>query len=225
MMYTISVPKVSSDLGYTLSMPSRSLTANLPLLVYLHGAGERGTALSHLTRHAVPRLIAEGKDFPAVVLCPQCPAEYVWDNIVDQVKALIDKIAAQYEIKKDRICLTGSSMGGYGTWMMAMTYQNFFSAIAPVAGGGMPWRCSNLRSTPVYAIHREIDTAVPIACSKMLVAALQNVGATVYFKSLPGLDHNGGIEEAYENTDLISWLLHQRRIDFSELPEVCSELF
>ena len=95
MMYTISVPKVSSDLGYTLSMPSRSLTANLPLLVYLHGAGERGTDLSHLTRHAIPRLISKGWNFPAVVLCPQCPANCVWDNIIDQVKALIDKIAAE----------------------------------------------------------------------------------------------------------------------------------
>lgn len=224
-MNTVSIPQTSSELGYLLSTPADGSTENLPLLVYLHGAGERGKNLSHLTRHAIPRLIAEGKEYPAVVLCPQCPAEFVWDNIVDRVKALIDKIAAQYEIKKDRICLTGSSMGGYGTWMTAMTYPNFFSAIAPVAGGGMPWRCSKLRSTPVYAIHGEADEVVPIACSRMLVAALQSVGAAVQFKALPGLDHNNGIEEAYEKGDLISWLLRQRRTDFSEVPETCSEMF
>lgn len=210
MMNTISVPKISYGLGYTLSMPTHD-TDDLPLLVYLHGAGERGTDLSHISRNAIPRLISEGRDFPALILCPQCPAEYVWDNIVDQVKALIDKIVAQYEIKKDRICLTGSSMGGFGTVAMAMTYRSFFSAIAPVAGGGMVWRCNNLLNTPVYAVHGEQDDIVPYICSQMLVDALRELGATVLFKLLPQRNHTTGIESAYEETDLIPWLLRQRR--------------
>lgn len=225
MMYTISVPGSASGLGYTLSMPSRNMTLDLPLLVYLHGAGERGTDLSHLARFTLPRLIAEGRDFPAVILCPQCPAEYVWDNIVDRVKSLIDTVAAQYEIRKDRICLTGSSMGGYGTWMMAMTYPNFFSAIAPVAGGGMPWRCTNLRTTPVYAMHGENDIVVPPMCSQLPVEALRALGGTVRFMLLEGCGHSDGIEKAYGETDLIDWLLVQRRTDFTEVPEAFSEMF
>lgn len=225
MMITQAVSESRNTLGYLLSTPSGGSLSELPLLVYLHGAGERGTDLAHLTRHAIPRLIAEGKDFPAVVLCPQCPVEYVWDNIVDRVKALIDKIAAQYEIKKDRICLTGSSMGGFGTWMLAMTFPAFFSAIAPVAGGGMVWRCGNLQSTPVYAVHGECDDAVPCVYTQMLVDALQKAGADVRFQFLERCGHNDGIEKAYEETDMIEWLLSQRRTNFSALPETYSELF
>lgn len=225
MMKTQAVSEIGSSLGYLLSIPSDGSLSDLPLLVYLHGAGERGTDLSHLTRHAVPRLVAEGKDFPAVILCPQCPVEYVWDNIVDRVKALIDRIAAQYSIRKDRICLTGSSMGGFGTWMLAMTYPNFFSAIAPVAGGGMSWRCGNLRSTPVYAVHGDCDEAVPYVYTRMLSDALQTAGADVRCRVLTGSGHNDGIEKAYEETDMIEWLLAQRRTDFTAVPETCSEWF
>ena len=89
--------------------------ADLPLLVYLHGAGERGTEFDHLYRHGIPLLLQQGRTFPAVILIPQCPTEVVWCNIADKVKAIIDQVAAEFAIRPDRICLTGSSMGGYGT--------------------------------------------------------------------------------------------------------------
>lgn len=225
MMKTLEIPENESTLGYLLSMPYGAPLSELPLLVYLHGAGERGTNLSHLTRHAIPRLIAEGREYPAVILCPQCPAEFVWDNIVDRVKALIDGVAAQYNIGKDRICLTGSSMGGYGTWMLAMTYPNYFSAIAPVSGGGMPWRSGKLCTTPIFAVHGTEDPAVPFVCTQMMISALEKQNIAVRLVTLDGCGHNDAIEKAYGETELISWLLSQRRTDFTEQPETCWEMF
>lgn len=198
---------------------------DLPLIVYLHGAGERGTEISHVHRHAIPKLISEGKEFPAVVLCPQCPTWAVWDNVVATVKDVIDHIVAQFEIKPDRICITGSSMGGFGTWMMGKTYPNFFSAIGPVAGGGMSWRTSNLRTTPVYAVHGAADTCVPLLYSELMVNGVNNAGGNAKLLPLEGLGHNDGIDYAYRNTDLIDWLLAQRRTDFSIVPEFCCENF
>ena len=104
----------------------------LPLLVYLHGAGERGSNLSHLSRHAIPQIIDNGGEYPAVVLCPQCPADAVWNNIPAKIKNTIDITVGEYGIKPDRIVLTGSSMGGFGSVMMGMTYRNFFAGIAAV---------------------------------------------------------------------------------------------
>ncbi len=132
-----------------------------PLLVYLHGAGERGTVTEHMCRHGIPRLISNGRDVEAIVLCPQCPAQYVWNNIVREVKAVVDATVLRYKVKKDRIALTGCSMGGFGAWEMAMTYPSLFSAVAPVAGGGLSFRASNLRTTPVRAYHGTVDELVP----------------------------------------------------------------
>lgn len=112
----------------------------LPLLVYLHGAGERGSNLSHLSRHAIPRLIDNGGEYPALVLCPQCTADAVWDNIPAKIKKTIDITVDEYGIKPDRIVLTGSSMGGFGhndgiekayedpylvKWLIDLRRQNF----------------------------------------------------------------------------------------------------
>lgn len=198
---------------------------DLPLLIYLHGAGERGTNYEHLYRHGVARMIGEGKQIPAVVLIPQCPKEFVWDNVVRDVKTIIDTVAKDYEIKPDRICITGSSMGGFGTWMMGLTYKNFFSGIAPIAGGGMAWRTANLKSTPVYAVHGTDDEPVKAVYSKMMCERVLEEGGNAKLLLLKGYGHNDGIYHAYYNTDVIDWLLSQRRSDFTEIPEAYSVCF
>lgn len=197
----------------------------LSLIVYLHGAGERGTDITHLSRHGIPKLIEEGKEIPAVVLCPQCPTWCVWDNIVSTVKEVIDWTMKEYSIKKDRVCITGSSMGGFGTWMMGMTYNNFFAGMAPVAGGNMSWRASNLQSTPILAFHGDADEVVPIVYSELMVEGVCKSGGSAELVSLDGYGHNDGIDFAYRNTNLIEWLLEQRRKEYKPVPEFCSEWF
>ena len=215
--------KSENEMNYMLFYPDSY--EDLPLLVYLHGAGERGGELSHLTRHAIPKLVHEGREYPAVILCPQCPKEYVWDNVTAMLKALIDKIVNEFKIKRDRICITGSSMGGYGTWMMGLAYPNFFSAIGPIAGGGMSWRAKNLRNTPVYVAHGKLDTSVPITCSELMVNELKKHGGEVEFLVLENHGQNDGINYAYASTNLIEWLISKRRTEFTQIPDVCSEYF
>lgn len=198
---------------------------NLPLLIYLHGAGERGLNYNHIYRHGVGRLIGEGREIPAVVLIPQCPEEFVWDNVVVDVKKIIDTTAKEYDIKPDRICITGSSMGGFGTWMMGLTYKNFFSGLAPIAGGGMAWRTANLKNTPVYAVHGSEDEPVKPVYSQMMCEKVNEEGGNAKLLLLEGFGHNDGIYHAYYNTDVIDWLLSCRRKDFGELPEAYSENF
>lgn len=198
---------------------------DLPLLVFLHGAGERGTDIEHVNRWALPRLITEGMKIPAIVLCPQCPQEYVWDNLVRELKMLIDYTVERFAVKKDRICITGASMGGFGTWSMGLTYPDFFSAIAPVAGGGMSWRTPNLKTTPVYAVHGDNDDVVPISCSQLMVDGVNKNGGNAQLIVIGGFGHGDGIEEAYEKTELTEWILKQRRTSFEKVAEAFSEYF
>lgn len=197
----------------------------LPLLVYLHGAGERGENFDHVYLHAIPKLILEGREFPAVVLYPQCPGPFIWNNMVKELKCIIDSVVAEYGIEKDRIMLTGSSMGGYGTWEMAMCYPEFFAAIAPVAGGGVAWRALKLRKMPIKTYHGSVDSVVTPLQSEIMVEAVNREGGTAELIYLEGFEHNDGIDEAYRNTDLIEWLLSHRRTDFGHIPELCEEMF
>ncbi len=198
---------------------------DLPLLVYLHGAGERGRNFDHVYRHGIPKLVKEGKNFPAVILFPQCPSQFIWNNMVKELKSLIDTVVEEYEILKDRIVLTGSSMGGYGTWETAMCYPETFAAIAPVAGGGVVWRTGKLIKTPVLAYHGEIDSVVPISQSEIMVNSTIRHGGVAELNTLSGCEHNDGIDYAYRETDLINRLLSYRKLDYEHIPEPCEEFF
>lgn len=196
-----------------------------PLIIYLHGAGERGENKDHLYKHGIPKLISEGREYPAIILCPQCPAEFVWNNVVRELKAMIDKVVEEYSINPDRISITGSSMGGFGTWEMALTYTAFFAAAAPVAGGGLSWRTPNLRKTPIFAYHGSIDNVVPQIYSELMVNSTNRSGGKAELVILENLGHNDGIDYAYRNTDLIEKLINARRTDFEPVPEFLSSMF
>lgn len=223
----ISYSEETDRLNSIIYIPSNINTdiCELPLLVYLHGAGERGSNLSHLSRHAIPRIIDNGVEYPAVVLCPQCPADAVWDNIPEKIKKTIDITVGKYGIKPDRIVLTGSSMGGFGSVMMGMTYRNFFAGIAAVSGGGMSWRSENLSATPMLFYHGDKDDVVPMEYSLMLFNELKRKGFEAEMKILEGLGHNEGIEKAYEDPYLVNWLIDRRKQNFNFIPEFLEEMF
>ena len=110
-----------------------------PLVLFLHGAGERGANLDLVKTHGPPKLIQQGKEFPFIVVSPQCPQGIWWPEIVDTLAALLDEVRENYAVDSDRVYLTGLSMGGYGTWTLACRYPERFAAIAPVCGGGLPF--------------------------------------------------------------------------------------
>ena len=198
---------------------------DLPLIIYLHGAGERGKNFEHVYRHGIPKLIKEGKEFNAIILFPQCPAKFIWNNMVKELKEIIDFVIKEYKIKKDRVVLTGSSMGGYGTWETAMCYPELFAGIAPVAGGGVVWRCGKLKNLPVIAYHGDKDFAVPISQSECMVESTKKFGGNAELNVISGYGHNDGIDYAYRNTNLIERLISFRKTNFEHVPEVCEELF
>lgn len=176
-----------------------------PLVVFLHGAGERGEDLEKVKIHGPPMRVGEGHSFPFVLVSPQCPAGEWWTE--QPVLELIDHLEATYRIDASRIYLTGLSMGGYGTWHFACEAPDRFAAIAPVCGGGTPYKMRWISHLPVWAFHGDADSVVPVEETTRLIAALKKQGnestkMTIY----PGVAHNSWTE-TYNNAELYSWLL------------------
>ncbi len=213
----------NEKLNYIVYTPN-ACREGLPLIVFLHGAGERGTKLENLNRHGIPRLIQEGREYEAVMLVPQCHENRVWNNVVDELMQLIDTVAEKYQVDPKRISITGGSMGGFGTWEMGMTFPDTFSAIGPVCGGGLSWRASNLVNTPVFAYHGAKDDIVPIVYSQLMVDAVRASGGSAAFEVFDELGHNDAIDMAYRETDMIDKLIHSVKKE-GTVPEALSEYF
>ena len=178
---------------------------NIPLLIFLHGAGERGRSYEKIKVHGVPKYIENGTFKPNLItVCPQCPEGIIWNNLVLLLKDFIEFIIKEHNIDRRRISLTGLSMGGYGTWEMAMTYPDMFKKIAPICGGGTSWR-ANLIKSQVWTFHGDIDDIVPIENSYTMVDALKKAGKHADFTIFHNVSHNSW-EPAYEKTKVLEWL-------------------
>ena len=197
--------------GYILYLPDNySEEKSYPLILCLHGAGERGNGESELERvnvHGIARYLNEGTlNIDGIALCPQCPTGQVWNQRVYDLKALLDEIVEKYAVDKKRITATGISMGGFGTWEMGMTFPDTFAALAPVCGGGMAWRTPALSGKKIWAFHGNADTVVNISNSIDMVNGARKNGADVRFTIFDGVAHNRW-ESAYEDTRVVEVLL------------------
>ncbi len=182
-----------------------------PLLVFLHGSGERGSDLQKVKVHGPPKLIEAGKKFPFVVLSPQCPDSTDWDT--ETLFALIGHIASEYSIDKSRIYLSGLSMGGWATWDLAMAHPDYFAAIAPVCGRinrNYPLRASEIKSLPVWAFHGAADDVVLINQVSKMIIALKAAGNEARFTIYPLSNHDSWTE-TYDNPELYDWFLKQKK--------------
>ena len=204
MEYLLSLPE-----GYTESEES------WPLILFLHGAGERGTDLSQVAKHGPPKLAADGnKDLPFIIVSPQLPQGTWWTGELqmDTLNALLDDIVARHRVDEDRIYVTGLSMGGYGTWHMAAAYPDRFAAIAPICGGGNPGDAAKIAHLPIWVFHGEKDRAVTIDKSEEMVEALKKAGSDVKFTVYPDAGHNVWTR-TYNNPELYEWFLEHQRTD------------
>lgn len=183
-----------------------------PLLVFLHGAGERGPDLQKVKVHGPPRLLEEGHALPFVVLSPQCPERDYWTNEAPllALEALIDEIADDPRIDGDRIYLTGMSMGGFGVWSLAVRRPHHYAAIAPVCGGGDPGRAPSIVHVPTWAFHGELDDVVPVAHSITMIEAMLEAGGSPRLTLYPEANHDAWTQ-TYANEELYTWLLQQHR--------------
>ncbi len=197
-------------LVFTPSNKSKAIDGKLPLLVFLHGAGERGDDLSLLsTTHGPPMLVEKDSDFPFIVLSPQCPEGDRWNAL--QVRLLVDHIVKKYPVDASRIYLTGLSMGGFGTWDTAIHHPNYFAAIAPICGGSIihAFQAKRIKHIPTWAFHGAKDQVVPVDNTRRIVKALKEEKSDVKYTEYPEAGHNSWTE-TYNNPALYTWLLQQR---------------
>ena len=199
-------------LGYLLYLPPDydEAGAPWPLLIFLHGMGERGDDLEQLKLHGPPKLIAEGRDLPFIVVSPQCSDTSFWPVETEGLDALLDELCATLNVDERRICLTGLSMGGYGTWDWAVQKPDRFAALAPVCGRGTPSKAGAIKDIPCWVFHGAKDETVPIDGSEEMVEALRAAGGTPKFTVYPEAGHDSWTE-TYANEELYEWLLEQRR--------------
>ena len=180
-----------------------------PLLLFLHGAGERGDDLEMVKVHGPPKMIAQGRDFPYVVISPQCPEDVWWS--IETLHALINEVVETHRIDMSRIYVTGLSMGGYGSWELAYTYPDLFAAVAPICGMGDPGKAHLMKGIPTWVFHGAKDEIVPLVRSQEMVDALEEAGSNVRFTIYPEAGHVGAWVNAYGDPEFWEWLAAQQK--------------
>lgn len=182
------------------------------MILFLHGIGQRGDDLDLVKTHGIAKIVEGQPDFPFITISPQCPDDTMWWDHPQTLKAIVDQVRAEYAVDEQRIYLTGLSMGGFGTWGLAMAYPDLFAAIAPICGGGISEFVGLIRDVPVWAFHGAEDPAIPLQASQRMVDTLRAVGGNVRFTVYPGVGHDSWTQ-TYENPELYEWFLQHSRAD------------
>ncbi len=183
------------------------------MMLFLHGRGESYGPLSLVGKWGPPRFAARGDELPFVLVSPQCPEDDSWSKPTQQkrVVELLDHIVKTYNIDEKSICLTGLSMGGYGSWRLAADHPERFSSVVPVCGGGDPADAEKLKDLPIWVFHGDQDGAVPFQRSVEMVDAIQKAGGTkIRFTSLEYIGHNCW-SATYATPELYQWISKQKK--------------
>ena len=208
--FEVKVTKIVSG-KYLLYLPENYGTdpkQRWPLMLFLHGSGERGDDLELVKRHGPPKLVSESKQFPFIIVSPQCPLDEGWSP--DMLMALLDEVVAKYAVDEDRVYLTGLSMGGFGTWSLAIEHPDRFAALAPICGGGNPQKACLLKNIPIWVFHGAKDQTVKLEKAQEMVDALKAAGGNVQFTIYPEAGHDCWTQ-TYDNPKFYEWLLQQHR--------------
>jgi predicted peptidase len=208
------------DLNYLLFLPgdyAKEEQKRWPLILFLHGSGERGSDVWKVATHGPPKNVAAHPEFPFIVVSPQCPAGQTWSH--DTLDALLKEVMEKHRVDKSRVYLTGLSMGGYGTWSFGLAHPDKFAAIVPICGGGemisvilsSREKGDALKSLGIWAFHGGKDPVVPVAESQRMVDAAKKAGVTdVKLTIHPKAGHDSWTQ-TYNNPELYEWMLSHRR--------------
>ncbi len=218
-----------NTLKYRLLKPKDfNASKQYPLVIFLHGAGERGDDNAAQLVHGMAEFCKADRreNYPCYVLAPQCPNEQTWssfergddkpltlrDEASDPMKlvlALMKQMLSDSAIDKNRVYITGLSMGGYGTWDALARLPEQFAAAAPICGGGDLNTVSRFKEVPVWCFHGDQDEAVPVQNSRDMVAALEEAGGSPKYTEYAGVGHDSWTE-TYQNEAFYEWLFSQR---------------
>ena len=225
-----------AHLAYRLFAPEMQGEEQLPLVVYLHGVGERGSDTMLVLKNSGPVDLAQPDwqaQHPCYILAPQCPADKMWadEDMLALLQQLIGNVCGQYAINDNRIYLTGLSMGGIGTWSMITKYPDLFAAAMPICGGGVPQEIGAAKSMPIWAFHGVGDPVIPISGptqapfagyhgTRSMILRLRSWGRDhVHYTEYPAgyLEQEYGVSPhaawvaAYSDTEALEWLFAQDR--------------
>lgn len=196
--------------AYQLFIPPEALQSrgrSWPLMIFLHGSGERGSDIARVKVHGPPKMADRNKDFPFILVSPLLPADQDWD--IGKLDTLLDKIVSVLPVDRSRIYLTGLSRGGHASWRWAAAEPVKFAALAPVAGRGDPTTACALKDMPVWAFHGDRDDVVVPEGSFNMVRAVRACGGSPRLTIYPDLGHNAW-DPAYDDPALYFWFLSQR---------------
>lgn len=205
------------ELDYLLYLPKKSDGSpwdSLPLLLFLHGSGERGNDLTLVKRHGPPHVVEMGMELPFVLLAPQCLGGSTWHP--DSLMALVDHTIERHGIDTKRIYVTGLSAGGYCTWVLAGEYPERFAAIAPVCAPHALIDPVRIRHTPVWCFHGAMDDVVPVEHSIHMVRRIRDAGGDVRFTVYPDAGHDSWTQ-TYGQPALYDWFLTHKKSQASQI--------
>lgn len=202
-------------IGYLLHQPASSpddTRRKHPIILFLHGAGERGSDPTLLKAYGLTNVLEKRPDFPFLVVAPQCPSDQWWPHHPELLIALLNHVITHYLADESRVYLTGASMGGYGAWSLGSQYPDRFAAVVPVCGLALnpPDPVCALKDVPVWAFHGLKDVIVPAYHTDIMVQALRDCGGNPQTTYVDGAGHELGTT-AYEDATLYAWLLRHKR--------------
>lgn len=216
---------------YRMLRPEIAKGSVAPLVLFLHGAGERGDDNEIQLKYLPEQLATSAyrEKYKTFVVAPQCRAESMWVDAnwgekssrpmaetptadLRWVMQLLEHLLVTEPIDKSRIYLTGLSMGGYGAWELACRWPQIFAAAAPICGGGDETKGAELKQLPIWAWHGDLDDAVPVERSRHMVDAIQNAGGQkCRYTELHGEGHKSWIPAYREESGLLDWMFSQRK--------------
>ncbi|MEJ7590409.1 MAG: alpha/beta hydrolase-fold protein [Planctomycetaceae bacterium] len=206
--------EIKVEMNYLLYLPKDyDAQESWPVVLFLHGSGERGNDLELVKKHGPPKLVSEGREFPFILVSPQCPKDRSWEPI--EITALLDEVIRNKKVDVDRIYVTGLSMGGFATWELAAFAPERFAAISPICGGGEPYWTRRFPHLPTWAFHGAKDLGVPLERSQEMIDAMKEKGGTPKLTVYPDAEHDSWTE-TYNNPEFYEWLLAQKRNPIKE---------
>lgn len=200
-----------ATLRYWLYLPNEydaQKSAKWPLVLFLHGSGERGDDLEKVKIHGPPKLAGQGKEFPFVLVSPQCPANSRWNAA--ELDKLIDELAGTYRVDRERLYVTGLSMGGSGTWSLISSQPEKYAAAMPLCGRGDLEAAEKLVKTPIWVLVGDKDRAETVQNCRDMAVALKKSGGEAKLTVYPDLPHDCWTV-TYNNPEVYDWLLSHKR--------------